>query len=105
MRITTVRSSTTSGLSNVPSDVFHGPVSLLGSMTASNVHLTSAATTGRPSDHFARSSRTNVNSRPSSDTAQRRARLGQNSSVSVSVVSSFSYMRSNIIDVYVLLSM
>ena len=95
----TVCASTTSGLSKKASVGFQGPVSLLGSVTASKVHFTSAAVTGRPSDHFARGSSSKTNSRPSSDVAQRRASAGTGSPVSGSDSSSVSYMRPKIIAV------
>ena len=48
--------STISGLSNALRIIFQEPVSLFDAVTMSNVHFTSSAVTGRPSDHLARSS-------------------------------------------------
>ena len=78
---------------------------LPGAITTSNVHFTSSAVTGAPSDHFARSSMMKTNSRPSSEIDQRFAIIGTKSIVSVSVDTRLSYISENIIDVYVLVSM
>ena len=94
----------TTGRSKLRRMDWYGPAWFAGINIWSYVQSTSSADTGSPSDHFARPSISNVNVNLSSDTAQRRASPGARSYVAPSKHSSVSYIRSNVIIVYVLLS-